>query len=322
LPDRLKVVARTARLVSLFLWGLRQRGDVVLARLFLNIFVAMRAPEQLFVEPYFLRSLKMDDAVVVESCTHQESTANEMLVGRHLLLFVIEGRYIARFGDEEFTIEKGEGLLVKRTHSVKYQKLGYIDGDKPYESLMFFLTDDIVRDFLTLQRGRVSDKAEAHPLARISYNEPVQIFLRSVLACFNNGLSNNPAFLQNKLFELLFNLSEINPRLIAAFSGFTAYEPVDLPKVMEANFKENLTLEEFAYKAGRSLASFKRDFQKIYNTSPHQWLLSRRLEFARGLIENSGMRIADACYESGFESVAHFSRVFKQKFGMVPSVLK
>jgi len=52
---------------------------------------------------------------------------------------------------------------------------------------------------------------------------------------------------------------------------------------------------------------------------PVSW---ERLEFARGLLENSGMKIADVCYESGFESVAHFSRVFKQKFGVVPSVLK
>jgi AraC family transcriptional regulator, exoenzyme S synthesis regulatory protein ExsA len=282
----------------------------------------MRVPEQLFVAPYFLRSLKMDGAVVVESCTHQESTTSEMLVGQHLLLFVIEGRYIARFGKGVFNIEKGEGLLVKRAHSVKYEKLGFIDQDKPYESLLFFLTDDLVRDFLAFQKGRVGVRANADPLTRISYNEPIQIFLRSILACFNNGLSDNPLFLQNKLFELLFNLSEINPKLIGAFTGFTTYEPVDLPKVMEANFKENLTLEEYAYRAGRSLSSFKRDFQKVYNISPHQWLLSRRLDFARGLIENSGMKITDVCYESGFESIAHFSRVFKQKFGVVPSVLR
>ncbi len=264
----------------------------------------------------------MDGAVVVESCTHQESTVSDMLVGQHLLLFVVEGRYIARFGDEVLTIEKGEGLLVQRAHSVKYNKLGYVDGDKSYESLMFFLTDDIIRDFVALQKGKVVDKAEVYPLVKISYNEQIQIFLRSILACFNSGLSDNPVFLQHKLFELLFNLSEINPKLVGAFARFTAYEPIDLPQVMEANFKENLTLEEFAYKAGRSLASFKRDFQKIYNMPPHRWLLSRRLDFARGLIENSGMKIADVCYESGFESVAHFSRVFKQKFGVVPSVFK
>lgn len=282
----------------------------------------MRVPEQLFANPVNLRSLKMDGAVVVESCTHQQSTTDEMLVGQHLLLFVMEGRYIATFGKEVITVEKGEGLLIQRARSVKYEKLGFIDNDKRYESLMFFLTDDIIRNFLALHKNYALNKAPQVPIAKISYNQPIQIFLQSILACFDNALSGNPVFLQNKLFELLFNLSEINPTLIRSFAAFTTYEPVDLPKVMEANFRENLRLEEFAYKAGRSLASFKRDFQRIYNTSPHQWLLTKRLEYARHLIENTGMKISDACYDSGFESVAHFSRVFKNRFGVLPSVLK
>ena len=67
---------------------------------------------------------------------------------------------------------------------------------------------------------------------------------------------------QNKLFELLFNLSEINPNLIYSFIQFTTYKSIDIHKVMDSSFRENLTLEEFAYKAGRSLATFKRDSRK------------------------------------------------------------
>ncbi len=276
----------------------------------------MKVPEQLFAAPYFLRALKMDGMVVVESCTHEASTSNEMLVSQHLLLFVLEGRFIANFGQQTYTIEKGEGLLVQRAHSLGYKKLGYVNDGKPYESLLFFLSDEIIRRFLALQKSKPSVKS---PLAKISYNESIQLFLRSVLACFNNGLSENPLFLQNKLFELLFHLAEINPNLVGAFFEFTTYEPIDLAQTMEDNFKQNLTLEEFAYMSGRSLASFKRDFKKLYNTSPHQWLLSRRLDLARKLLENSDMMIADACYQAGFESVAHFSRVFKQRFGVAPS---
>jgi len=282
----------------------------------------MRVPNELFAAPWNLRSLTMDQATVVESCTHQQTTANEMLVGQHLLLFVMEGRYIATFGKEEIIVNRGEGLLIQRAHSVKYQKLSFVDGDKRFESLMFFLPDKIIKEFLSLHKTFSLTKEPPVPIAKISFNQPIQIFLQSVLASFDNPLSTNPAFLQNKLFELLFNLSIINPNLIRSFSQFTTYEPVDLTKMMEDNFKENLTLEEFAYKAGRSLASFKRDFQKVYNTSPHQWLLTKRLDYAKQLIEKTGVKVADACYDAGFESVAHFSKAFKNKFGVMPSVLK
>ncbi len=282
----------------------------------------MRVPEKLFVAPYHLLSLEMDGATVVESCTHAESTVNEMLVGEHLLLFVLEGRYIARFGKETHIVEKGEGLFIQRAHAVKYEKIGHLEDGKPYESLMFFINDKLIRDFLSFQKSNVANKSSQPPISKISYNVPIQLFLQSILASFQNGLSNKPHFLQNKLFELLFNLAEINPNLIYAFVQFTVYQPIDIHKVMEANYRQNLTLEEFAYKAGRSLASFKRDFQKTYNTTPHQWLLSKRLDYARHLIEKSAMKISDACYEAGFESVAHFSRVFKNKFGISPSSLK
>ncbi len=187
---------------------------------------------------------------------------------------------------------------------------------------MFFVPDKITRYFLALHQPFTLTKEAPMPIAKISCNQPIRIFLQSVLACFDNPLSGNPAFLQNKLFELLFNLSVINPNLIRSFAQFTTFEPVDLTKMMETNFKENLTLEEFAYKAGRSLASFKRDFQKVYNTSPHRWLITKRLDYARHLIENTDVRITDACYDSGFESVAHFSKAFKSKYGVMPSVLR
>jgi AraC family transcriptional regulator, exoenzyme S synthesis regulatory protein ExsA len=281
----------------------------------------MRVPEKLFVEPYHLRSLKLNGCTVVESCLHQKFSKGEMLVSEHLLLFVLQGTYTAKFGKQVLTIEKGEGLIVQRTHFVEYEKFSE-SNEKPYESLLFFLNDEIVKGFLAFQQpARLSNKKES-PVVKIQFDNAVQSFLQTVLHSFGKEIAENPSFLQHKLFELLFNLSEINPGVIDLFTAFTTHRPTDLNKIMEENFKQNLTLEEFAYKAGRSLASFKRDFKKTYNSSPHQWLLSKRLDYAKRLLENNKLKIADACYDVGFESVAHFSRAFKAKFGVSPSTFK
>jgi AraC-like DNA-binding protein len=42
----------------------------------------------------------------------------------------------------------------------------------------------------------------------------------------------------------------------------------------------NMPLEKFAYLTGRSLSSFKRDFNKAFNTTPQRWLTQKRLELA------------------------------------------
>lgn len=281
----------------------------------------MRVPDKLFVEPFNLRSLQMDGFTVIESCAHQKFSNGEMLVGQHLLLFVLKGKYIAYYGKEKYQVEQGEGLIIQRTHFIEYEK--YSSDNDQYVSLMFFLNDGVIKDFLAFnkseKRGRGKEKLKS--VLKINLNLSIQIFLQSILTSFDNSLANNSAFLKHKLFELLFNLSNINSTIINLFTQFTTHQIMDIRIVMETNYRKNLTLEDYAYKAGRSLASFKRDFKKVYNTSPHQWILSRRLEFSKQLIENSKIKISDACYDAGFESIAHFSRAFKSKFGYPPSYL-
>ncbi|NOW95069.1 helix-turn-helix transcriptional regulator [Mucilaginibacter sp. SG564] len=283
----------------------------------------MKFPDELSREPYHLRSLEIDGATVVESCSAKQFAKSDLLVSQHLLLFVLEGRYKVSFGNDTLFVEKGEGLLVQRTHSFHYEKIGNVNGDgKPFESLMFFFKDELIKDFLFHKRIGRRKRNESKSVSKISYNRSIQIFLQSVLVAFDSDLSQHSSFLQNKLFELLFNLSDTNPDLLSSFMNFTTYKAIDLNKVVEGYYRENLTLEELAYKAGRSLATFKREFQKIYNTSPHRWLLNRRLEYARDLIEVEGMNVSDASLHASFASVAHFSRAFKRKYNVSPSSLK
>lgn len=55
---------------------------------------------------------------------------------------------------------------------------------------------------------------------------------------------------------------------------------MNLAGFMEKNFMFNMPLEKFGYLSGRSLTTFKRDFHKIYNTTPQRWLTQKRLELA------------------------------------------
>ena len=91
---------------------------------------------------------------------------------------------------------------------------------------------------------------------------------------------------------------------------------------MEDNYCFNLKLEQFAQLSNRSLSTFKRDFQKQYDVSPGKWLLEKRLNHAMNLLSNAGRTVGEACYESGFENPSHFSRAFRQHFGIAPASVK
>ena len=109
------------------------------------------------------------------------------------------------------------------------------------------------------------------------------------------------------------------PELREFLFDFSEQHKIDLERFMLRNFHFNVPLEKFARLTGRSLAGFKRDFQKAFGTSPRQWLQERRLAEARHLIESRKRKPSAIYLDLGFESLSHFSHAFKKKFGKAPS---
>jgi transcriptional regulator GlxA family with amidase domain len=56
----------------------------------------------------------------------------------------------------------------------------------------------------------------------------------------------------------------------------------------------------------------------VYGTPPGRWLLEKRLETARRLLEVTDKPVADVVLESGFKNNAHFSKAFKNHFKISP----
>ncbi|MBQ9230659.1 MAG: helix-turn-helix transcriptional regulator, partial [Prevotella sp.] len=80
-----------------------------------------------------------------------------------------------------------------------------------------------------------------------------------------------------------------------------------------------ISLDELAYLSGRSLSSFKREFQDIYGEPPARWIRAKRLSKAHDMLRSSSLSVADVAYSLGFENPTHFSRIFKQQYGYAPS---
>lgn len=84
-----------------------------------------------------------------------------------------------------------------------------------------------------------------------------------------------------------------------------------------ANVEKHITLDELASINNCTTYHLIRLFRQIKGLSPHAYLIQLRLEHARKLLL-SGQSIVDAASESGFSDQSHFSRRFKERYGLTP----
>ena len=81
---------------------------------------------------------------------------------------------------------------------------------------------------------------------------------------------------------------------------------------------EGVSINELAEACGLSAGALARGFKKSTGVSPHQWLLSRRVDLALDLMADTDVSLAEIAFNAGFSDQSHFSRVFTQKMGLAP----
>lgn len=114
-------------------------------------------------------------------------------------------------------------------------------------------------------------------------------------------------------------LLKTDASLANVFFNFGVPQKIDLEAFMLKNFRFNLSLARFAYLTGRSLSTFKRDFEKIFHSPPALWIKKKRLTEAFFLLSRENKKPGDIYLDLGFEDLSHFSFSFKKEFGKTPS---
>ncbi|MGG1520007.1 AraC family transcriptional regulator [Paenibacillus oryzisoli] len=84
------------------------------------------------------------------------------------------------------------------------------------------------------------------------------------------------------------------------------------------HFREPLRLEDAAREAGLSPNYFSQSFRELTGTPFQTYLQHLRLTFAKSLLAAADFPVTDICYASGFNTLTHFERAFKTKFGRSP----
>ena len=92
--------------------------------------------------------------------------------------------------------------------------------------------------------------------------------------------------------------------------------------LIEARYRDPLDVGTLASAARLSPAHFSREFRRAFGESPHQYLLTRRLERAAALLRGTDHSVADICFTVGLSSVGSFTTSFGRTYGMTPTAYR
>ena len=90
-------------------------------------------------------------------------------------------------------------------------------------------------------------------------------------------------------------------------------------EIMEGNLENPVPLGNVSSWVGVTEKQIQRLFRTYLDTSPRQYYVRARLRLARRLLIQTDMPITEVALSCGFGSLAHFSRSYRDEFGLPPS---
>lgn len=101
----------------------------------------------------------------------------------------------------------------------------------------------------------------------------------------------------------------------------TRRENERMARALEYGIRHTVSIEELAAMCFQSISTFKRRFRLRYSMSPHQWLLTHKLELAHRIIEERELSIKELTKLCGFNNTSHFIHLFRTRYGISPAKL-
>ena len=148
----------------------------------------------------------------------------------------------------------------------------------------------------------------------------IQSLFDSIKPFFYSDVEPTEQWLNMKLMEGLYVILNADKNIYSSLFDFTNPWKIDILEFLNENYMYDLNLEELARYTGRSLTSFKRDFKKISDLTPEKWIVRKRLETAHNMIVQEGRKVKDVLVDVGFNNLSHFSRIYKERYGISPSM--
>ena len=239
-------------------------------------------------------------------------------------------------------VEDNAGLLTYLKKNLKrdYNVMGVQSAEKALTLLMTYKADIIITDIalqgmsgIELCQKVNSDEDLAHiPVIVVSAISSVETKMK----CMENGAMNyiEKPYSMDYLMACIKGALDKKATMRAAYGGTSLSADVlssniisrdeDFLRRLEKTVQENLANPSFSNKMLEEIlymghSTLNRKMKALLDTTPNDYIRTKRLAKAAEMLEKGGHRINEVCYAVGFNSPSYFSKCFKKVYGVLPA---
>ncbi len=270
------------------------------------------------LESRLFKKLKVDNLLFTEYKCLVDEERGEVWSHTNYFAYGISGKKLWQTINGNYFVKPGKLIFVRKGANVVYQYF-----EEEFLVIFIFVPDEFIKNVIEKNNMNLSFNQSytmLDSIIPINVDEILQSYFQSLTTYFKQNNHPSNSLLKLKFEELILSLltSRSNPQIINYFKEINDENKISIREIMEANFANYLSIEEYAQLSARSISTFKRDFYNLYNMPPGKWLTEKRLEYSCYLIRNTKKNIQDIMLDSGFKNRSHFVKIFKDRYGVTP----
>lgn len=242
----------------------------------------------------------------------QDLTDVEFYTNTPCFIYIDSGKEVITNSDNQSVeLLSGQSIMLPQGQNLHSD---FVKETERLKAYLVFFDDDVVTEFLSSYQAAKKPLTSQYCLLKQS--DDIDHFFHSVRTPIND-----PAFLKIKLLELLHLIAwqDTEQQLYTLLSQRKRLAPKrNLARILQNPDVLKLSVSDMADICGRSQSSFNRDFKALYQQTPKQWLLEKRMASAMTLLQSGEYKVTDVALQLGYDNVSAFIQAFKQKYGMTP----
>lgn len=210
---------------------------------------------------------------------------------------------------QEYQIHTGQGFMI-----FPRQITTYIADEKlPWEYVWLEFDGMHAREII-----ETAGFSPDHPVYRASHKDLRESMVNEMVYIAENGASSSFHLIGHTYLFADYLVRSATPTQVTASGKVRDFYIKEALNYIEQNFQNDITVEAIAAFCGLNRTYFGRIFKETVGKSPQQFLLNYRMTKAAELLKLTTLSISDVGNAVGYPNQLHFSRAFKNVYGIPP----